>query len=308
VAFELGVGRYDEPPPDRIDDIEALHARGAFRFANQLRAWVEVENGKIVGHGHEGRSLISRTILRFGALIVAFQPTAFPDIRWVAAASDRLVRFIQTAGGRAGVPAPRRVRGRPYFMWERPNVWTTLSLTMRAQGPAIGKLEGASRFPRHWVYDSEGRLVAKSRSMDFTNWYRGAFGRRSPWGDREQVARVMGAESEVERQLSTTIMRGGAKPRLQTLPKQQALVTQGKPGSELYLLLDGVLEVDVDGRCLGQLGPGAVVGERAAVEGGLRTATLRAVTDCRVAVVIADQIDPAAVSRLTELHRREEAP
>src|SRR5262249_55580954 len=163
VAFELGVGRYDEPPPDRIDDIEALHARGAFRFANQLRAWVEVENGKIVGHGHEGRSLISRTILRFGALIVAFQPTAFPDIRWVAAASDRLVRFIQTAGGRAGVPAPRRVRGRPYFMWERPNVWTTLSLTMRAQGPAIGKLEGASRFPRHWVYDSEGRLVAKSR-------------------------------------------------------------------------------------------------------------------------------------------------
>ena len=60
-----------------------------------------------------------------------------------------------------------------------------------------------------------------------------------------------------------------------------------------------MLEVDVDGRCLGQLGPGAIVGERAAVEGGLRTATLRAVTDCRVAVVIADQIDPPAVSRLS---------
>jgi len=30
----------------------------------------------------------------------------------------------------------------------------------------------------------------------------------------------MGAESEVERQLSTTIMRGGPKPRLQSLRKQ----------------------------------------------------------------------------------------
>jgi len=51
------------------------------------------------------------------------------------------------------------------------------------------------------------------------NWYRGAFGSRNPWGPRP-VAQVMGAESEVERQLSTTIMRGGPKPRLQSLRKQ----------------------------------------------------------------------------------------
>jgi len=127
-------------------------------------------------------------------------------------------------------------------------------------------------------------------------------------GDRDRSRKSWGPRAKSSGSSRPRSCAAGAKPRLQSLRKQQALVTQGKPGSELYLLLDGVLEVDVDGRRLGQLGPGAIVGERAAVDGGLRTATLRAVTDCRVAVVIADQIDPAAVSGLTELHGRKKRP
>ena len=42
----------------------------------------------------------------------------------------------------------------------------------------------------------------------------------------------------------------------------------------MFLLLNGVLVVEVDGEKLAELGPGAVFGERAVLEGGTRTATL----------------------------------
>jgi len=55
--------------------------------------------------------------------------------------------------------------------------------------------------------------------------------------------------------------------------------------------VNGVLVVKVDGEQLAEVGPGAVLGERALLEGGTRTATLRAVTECKVAAVPADQVD-----------------
>ena len=46
LAFELKLAHYDLPPPDRLGDVGALVADGAVRFANELRAWVEVEDGR----------------------------------------------------------------------------------------------------------------------------------------------------------------------------------------------------------------------------------------------------------------------
>ena len=57
------------------------------------------------------------------------------------------MRFVQTTGGRTGVPAPRRVRRKPFIQWQAPLVWTTLSLTIYADGRAEGTMVGASRFP-----------------------------------------------------------------------------------------------------------------------------------------------------------------
>jgi CRP-like cAMP-binding protein len=71
-------------------------------------------------------------------------------------------------------------------------------------------------------------------------------------------------------------------------------------------LLDGVLRVDVDGEPLAELGPGVVVGERAGLEGGTRTATLVAVTGCLVAAADPRDIDPDALRRLSDDHRRED--
>ncbi len=58
---------------------------------------------------------------------------------------------------------------------------------------------------------------------------------------------------------------------------------------------------------LGQLGPGAVLGERALLEGGRRTATVRADTRCRVAAINGAELDPQLLTELASIHRREES-
>ncbi len=114
-------------------------------------------------------------------------------------------------------------------------------------------------------------------------------------------------ETALERELSTQIMRSGSKPALRTLKAGAALTEQGAEGDELFLLLDGVLAVEVDGQAVAEVGPGAVVGERAALAGGRRTSTLRALTPVRVAVARGDQLSAEARSELDRGHRREEA-
>ena len=51
----FAVAHYDEPPGDRLTDIDGLREADAFREANDLRAWIEVDGGEIVAHGDEGR-------------------------------------------------------------------------------------------------------------------------------------------------------------------------------------------------------------------------------------------------------------
>jgi CRP-like cAMP-binding protein len=123
----------------------------------------------------------------------------------------------------------------------------------------------------------------------------------------ESPVLVTAVETALERELSGRIMRGDAKPTIRRLKRGKALVEQGDAGDTVFLLLDGVVAVEVDGEPLGELGPGAVLGERAVLEGGVRTATLRASTNCSVAVVLGDQLDPAVLAELGTGHRREAA-
>ena len=305
LPFEAGISHYDAPPPDVIDDLDALRTADRFRFANELRAWIEVEDGRIVGYGQEGRGHIGSTTMRLVKRPVVFEAIPFPDIRPEPQVADDGVRFVQTAGGRTGVPTPRRVDRPPFVQIAAPAAWTTLALTIRRDGTSEYDLVGASPFPRHWIYGHSGELVAKSGMIDFNDWYRNAFGSHSPWGDEESPAVMTAAETALERQLSRIIM-GGARPEIRTLRPGDTLVNQGEPGHELFLLLDGVLIAKVDGREVAELGPGAILGERAILEGGTRTATLRAVTPAKVAVASADQLDRAALTEVSAGHRREE--
>jgi CRP-like cAMP-binding protein len=101
-------------------------------------------------------------------------------------------------------------------------------------------------------------------------------------------------------------MSAGAKPHVGRLKEGQVLVEQGAPGLDMFLLLDGALSVEVDGEVIAELGPGVIAGERAALEGGRRTATLRAVTPCKVATFAPSQVSREALHELAEGHRREE--
>jgi hypothetical protein len=307
MAFEAGVAHYDEPPPEAIDDVKALRDADRFRFANILKAWVEVgRDGKIADFGYEGGGMMGSTTVRVGPVSRTFEAVALPDIqRKPKRLSDR-VTFVQTCGGRTGVPAPRRVRRRPFVQWQAPLVWTTLSLTLHADGRAEGTMEGASRFPRHWVYDATGSLSHKSGLADFKDWYRKSFGRHTPWGDQDSKALVTAVESALERRLSGQLMKGAAKPKIGKVKAGTTLVRQGETGSDVFLLLDGVLRVEHDGERLAEYGPGALLGERAHLEGGIRTSTLVAVTACRVASVPGDALEREALSELAGGHRRED--
>ncbi len=296
--------QHDEPPPDVLADLEKLRAANAFRFANELKAWIEVKDGKIVKHGHAGRSHFGVTTLRLGPKELSLAAIPLPELRPAPVVRESSVRFVQTAGGRAGVPVPRRVRRAPFVQITAPVWWTTLELAIHADGSSEHSLVGASPFPRHWIYDRAGKLVEKTGLIDFKSWVDEAFGKRTPWGGQNSPALVTAVETALERELSRVIMRG--KPRFRRLKAGEMLVEQGRAGVELFLLLDGVLTVAVGDRPLTEVGPGAILGERALLEGGRRTATLTAATPCRVAVVSLDQVIGAPLAELARAHRRED--
>jgi len=89
-------------------------------------------------------------------------------------------------------------------------------------------------------------------------------------------------ETELERELSAIII--GSDPPFRRLRAGETLVEQ-------------------DGGQLAEVGPGAIPGEMALLEGGRRTATLRAVTRCRVAVVPGDRVDRAALAEVARRRR-----
>jgi hypothetical protein len=238
---------------------------------------------------------------------MTFAAVAFPDKRPHPVIGDGWVRFSQTCGGRTGVPAPRRVNRPPFIQLAAPLAWTTLTLTLFADGTSAHELTGASPFPRHWVYDPNRNLSHKSGLVDFKRWSQEAFGKHTPWGDEDSPALVTEVETAMERELSLRIMRGGVKPRIEAVKQGSTLVEQGDKGSDMYVLLDGVLAVEVNGEAVAQVGPGAVLGERALLEGGLRTATLRALTACKVAAATGAELAPEMLSELAAGHRREGA-
>ncbi len=307
IVFDSGFTHYDQPPPAEIGDIEVLRATDRFRFANVLRAWAEVdEAGTITDAGYAGGGLMGHTTIRLGAMQHTFQAVQLPDIQQPPVIDGDRVTFTQSVGGRTGLPAPRHVRRPPFVQWQAPLVWTTLSLTVQADGQASYSLIGASSFPRHWVYDDNGQLSHKSGLTDFTDWYRTSFGRHSPWGDEESAALVTAVETALERTLSVQLMHGSAKPVITSAEEGTVLVRQGDPGTDVFLVLDGVIAVERDGERLAEYGPGAMLGERAHLEAGVRTSTLLAVTRCRVAAVPASALDQSALTELSGGHRREE--
>jgi CRP-like cAMP-binding protein len=90
------------------------------------------------------------------------------------------------------------------------------------------------------------------------------FDRHRPWADHQPPTPVTTAQTAPERQLSRQLIDAG--PSVRRLRRGATVVKQGTPGSELFLLLEGTLAVEVDGERVGEVGPGAILGELAALQ------------------------------------------
>jgi len=298
----FAVAHYDEPPGELLGDIDRLRDADAFREANELKAWIEVEGGGIVGHGRDGRGL-HNVNLALGPEQLTFPAIEFPVIRPDPEVGPGWVRFVQTVGGRIGLPAPRPLRGKPYFHIGSALAWTTVELVIRANGETEGRLVAASPFPRHAVYNSDGLLVAEQGLSDFDGWYRQSFGESTPWDTTDAPGSL---EEQLDEELTRVALGSGARLARRRLQPMETLVEQGEPGEDMFLLLDGVLDVEIDGVTVAQVGSGALLGELAALGDGRRKATLRAVGACRVAVLPAEEVCGTKLAALA-LERREQA-
>src|ERR1700682_3205605 len=85
-----------------------------------------------------------------------------------------------------------------------------------------------------------------------------------------------------------TIERLAEAARVRDLATGEVVIRQGQRGAEFFIIADGQAEVSIlergDERIVNKLKPGDFFGERALLEGGIRTATVRAVTPMRLLV------------------------
>ena len=307
VPFERHLMHYDPPPPLTITDLPGMRRRGEFRFANELGAWIDVEDGTIRDCGYSGGLTMGLTPITAGPLRVMLPTRGNPEIRRTPQLSDGQATFVQTCGGRPGFSF-LKPSARPPFLVTRPfTIWTTIQLAIRADGTATQRLLGASPFPRHWLYGPEGELVEKAALTRAQLWAKTVFGSHTPWGGEEQIPVVAEAETRLERSLSEQIMQGPIAPTVRTLAAGDFLFRQAEEATSVALVLDGSFEVRVDGKVVGKVGPGTVVGERAGLEGGRRTAALCALTEARVGELPASALDRESLSELALGHRREDA-
>ncbi len=98
--------------------------------------------GRVTDCGYAGGGLMGSTTVSVAGLRHKFEAVQLPDLQREPELGDGWVRFVQTTGGRTGLPAPRRVRRRPFIQWQAPLVWTTLSLTLHVDGRAERALIG----------------------------------------------------------------------------------------------------------------------------------------------------------------------
>lgn len=295
LPFSLGVAHYDAPPPSISPDLDALLAADAIRFANELHGAIEVDRGRITDHHMSGRGRLGSTTVRLRSHGLTFAAVGMPELVKAPDVRDDRITFTQTAGGHTGVPIPRAVPHPPFWRLTAPLAWSTLTLTIRADGTSESSIADASPFPRHFLYDSHGRLTYKTAIIGYKDWLRQAGYERSPWGGSHVPVPVAPAvRSEAERALADSILTSGAW-------RQQQLAPGGRlrdlhiTNSQVHVLLDGLLVIEIDNEPAIEVGPGAIFDPALRTPESKARVSVRAQTRCRLAVMPRDSLDSRAL-------------
>ena len=219
-----------------------------FRFANRLTAWIEVDDGRIAGHGQAGGGQIGSTTISLGGRGMTFAAVAFPDRRPAPVVGDGWVRFTQTAGGRTGVPAPRKVNRPPFVQVAAPLAWTTLTLTHLRRRNVDARADRRQSVPAPLGLRPRREPALRSR-----DWWTSSAGISTPSAStRRGATRIHRRWSPRSRPRSSASSRCAscvAAPNHASRPSRRARrsSTRATRASDMYLLLDGVLSVEVDG-------------------------------------------------------------
>jgi hypothetical protein len=311
LPFGMGVAHYDQPPPEELPDLDALLSADAIRFANQLHAWIEVDRGRISSHGMSGGGRLGSTTVRLRSRGLTFAGVALPDITPSPEVHQDQIRFAQTAGGHTGAPVPRAVPHPPFWRLTAPIAWSTVALTLRRDGSSQAEIAGASPFPRHYLYDSAGLLTHKTAVIRYKDWIRESAGQDSPWGGGGEPVPVSAVRGPAERSVADAILMSG-RYRQQGLPEGALLSVLPIAVTEVHLLLDGLLLIEIDQRPAAEAGPGAIFDPATRPAYSKEHVRVRAKTSCRLAILPREQLDSQAllgvaaeaISRM-EAHRRQ---
>ncbi len=112
-----------------------------------------------------------------------------------------------------------------------------------------------------------------------------------------RVAEALGVEAGL-------VAATGVDVRTRSLNAEENLVARGDPVGDVFVILEGSLEVrGFEDQMLATLEPGSVVGEVAVMAGGTRTATVRSAGDCLVAVIGAGDFEDL-VAASPDLYQR----
>jgi hypothetical protein len=313
IPFSLGVAHYDAPPPDSSPDVDALLAADAIRFANDLRGWVEVDDdGRIVDCGMSGRGRLGSTTMRLRSRGMTFAGVALPEITEPPTVESEKTTFVQTAGGHTGVGVPRAVPDPPFWRLTAPLAWSTISLTLHADGSSESTIADASPFPRHYLYDTRGRLTHKSALIGYKNWLRRSNEQHSPWSGKHPSIPLAAVSSEVERAVADAVLVSGSHSE-HRLPSGRLLSDRPIAETEVHVLLDGLLVIEMDGNPVSEVGPGAIFDPTLRSPESKQHVSVRARTPCRLAVLPREELDQesllqVAVEQTKRLQRSTEQP
>jgi CRP/FNR family cyclic AMP-dependent transcriptional regulator len=76
-----------------------------------------------------------------------------------------------------------------------------------------------------------------------------------------------------------------------SIPTGLVLFREGEPGKEMYVLMQGTVEISVGGDVVEVATPGALLGEMALVDSSARSATVITRSDCKFVAVDGKQFD-----------------
>ena len=294
LPFGLGIAHYDQPPPDELPDVEALLAHDAIRFANQVHAWIEVEDGRIASYGMSGQGRLGSTTVRLRARGLTFAGVALPDLTPPPRVLKDRVVFTQTAGGHTGAPVPRPVTHPPFWRLTAPIAWTTVTLTLHADGTSAARLAAASPFPRHYLYDSTGRLTSKSALIRYKDWIRRSEGDDNPWAGGGTPVPVTTVRGPAERSLGNAMLVSGSY-RQHALGQGMLLSQRPIADSEVHLLLDGLLVIEIDRQPVVEVGPGTIFDPAMRTPYSKEHVRVRARTPSRLAILPRAHLDDQAL-------------